>query len=45
MGRFISASPVTKELKRDWKLKLIEDMNPNWEDLCDGLTGSRLSPG
>lgn len=34
-----------KEWKRDWKLKLIEDMNPRWEDLYDGLTGSRLSPG
>ena len=34
-----------KEWKRAWKLKLIEDMNPDWEDLYDGLTGSRLSPG
>ena len=34
-----------KEWRRDWKLKLIEEMNPSWEDLYDGLTGSRLSPG
>jgi len=34
-----------KEWRRDWKLKLIEEMNPSWEDRYDGLTGSRLSPG
>nr|WP_321359861.1 GIY-YIG nuclease family protein [uncultured Hyphomonas sp.] len=27
-----------KEWKRDWKLKLIEERNPRWEDLYDELT-------
>lgn len=26
-----------KEWKRKWKLELIESMNPDWEDLYDGL--------
>ena len=27
-----------KEWKRDWKVKEIEGMNPNWDDLFDTLT-------
>ncbi len=27
-----------KEWKRDWKVKEIEGMNPNWDDLFDALT-------
>ena len=26
-----------KHWKRDWKLKLIEDFDPDWNDLYDGL--------
>ena len=26
-----------KEWRRAWKLKLIESMNPNWQDLYDSL--------
>lgn len=26
-----------KEWKRAWKIELIEKMNPNWNDLFDGL--------
>ena len=26
-----------KEWRRDWKLKLIEDNNPNWDDLYETL--------
>ena len=26
-----------KEWKRDWKIKLIESMNPNWDDLFNKL--------
>ena len=26
-----------KEWRRDWKIKLIEDNNPNWVDLYDSL--------
>jgi len=34
-----------KEWKRKWKLQLIEEQNPKWNDLYLELTGSRLSPG
>ncbi len=26
-----------KAWKRDWKIRLIEDMNPDWRDLADAL--------
>lgn len=26
-----------KAWKRDWKIRLIEEMNPNWDDLYSGL--------
>lgn len=26
-----------KEWKRDWKIRLIEEINPDWRDLADGL--------
>ena len=29
-----------KEWKRAWKLRLIEQMNPEWIDLFDGATGT-----
>ena len=28
-----------KHWRRDWKLKTIEENNPKWEDLYDGLLG------
>jgi len=32
--------------KRKWKMKLIEDFNPEWLDLYDGLfEGKELDPG
>lgn len=35
-----------KEWKRKWKLKLIEEANPEWEDLYFKLiSGSRRTPG
>jgi RNA-splicing ligase RtcB len=36
-----SAPSRVKELKkwrRDWKIRLIEEHNPNWEDLYPGIT-------
>jgi putative endonuclease len=26
-----------KEWKRDWKIRLIKEMNPNWRDLAENL--------
>ena len=44
-----------KEWRRDWKIRLIEGMNPGWRDLHDEIdllatlveeeAGSRPSPG
>lgn len=34
-----------KEWKRKWKLELIEKDNPNWKDLSENWTGSRLPSG
>ncbi|MCA1387639.1 GIY-YIG nuclease family protein [Bradyrhizobium sp. IC3123] len=37
----VSAIAREKELKkwrRDWKTRLIEEQNPNWDDLYPGLT-------
>lgn len=34
-----------KAWKRSWKLKLIEEMNPEWNDLYEQLTGSQRSLG
>jgi putative endonuclease len=28
-----------KRWKREWKINLIEENNPDWEDLYDGLVG------
>jgi putative endonuclease len=30
-----------KAWRREWKLKLIEDQNPNWSDLYPIITGAR----
>lgn len=33
----IDREKVLKKWRRAWKIKLIEDMNPEWTDLYDGL--------
>jgi len=38
----ITAIAREKELKkwrRDWKVRLIEESNPNWDDLYQGIAG------
>ena len=51
MPEAIAREKALKEWRRAWKLKLIEERNPEWQDLCGaGLSlvacaGSRLSPG
>jgi len=35
----IAREKAIKEWKRDWKIKLIEDANPNWDDLFDRING------
>jgi putative endonuclease len=34
----IAREKALKKWRRDWKLRLIEDMNPEWEDLYLGLS-------
>ncbi len=33
----ITREKLLKRWKREWKIKLIEDMNPNWKDLYEDL--------
>jgi len=33
----IKREKLLKRWKRDWKIKLIEDSNPDWNDLYEGL--------
>ncbi len=33
----IDREKVLKKWRRAWKIKLIEDMNPEWKDLYEGL--------
>ena len=40
----ISREKQIKKWRRDWKLKLIEEKNKNWKDLCDELLDSGSSP-
>ena len=35
----ITREKQLKAWKRAWKLRLIEEMNPNWRDLYEDLTG------
>jgi len=37
MDSAIEREKQVKEWKRQWKLKLIEDTNPNWQDLYPGI--------
>ena len=41
----ITREKQIKEWKRAWKIRRIEELNPEWCDLYDGLTGSRPAPG
>lgn len=34
-----------KEWRREWKMRLIEERNPSWEDLFDEISGSRPPSG
>jgi putative endonuclease len=34
----ITREKQIKEWRRDWKINLIQDMNPDWRDLYDDLT-------
>ena len=34
-----------KEWQRAWKIRRIEEINPAWDDLYEGITGSRPAPG
>jgi len=33
----ITREKQLKKWKRDWKIRLIEEKNPEWKDLCDQL--------
>lgn len=33
----IAREKELKKWRRDWKIRLIEEMNPEWEDLCLAL--------
>lgn len=35
----ISREKNIQAWKRDWKLRLIEEQNPDWKDLYDDITG------
>ncbi len=37
MVEAISREKNLKNWKRDWKIKLIENENPHWQDLYQGL--------
>ena len=40
----ISREKRMKKWKRQWKIRLIEQFNPHWEDLYDSLIGCSRSP-
>lgn len=40
METAIQREKSLKEWKREWKLRLIEDRNPEWKDLYDDLLGA-----
>jgi len=35
----ISREKELKKWRRDWKIRLIEESNPNWDDLYSGIAG------
>ena len=40
MPEAISREKLLKKWRRAWKYRIIENMNPEWADLYDGLTGA-----
>jgi len=34
-----------KKWNREWKLRLVEEVNPSWKDLFNGITGSPPTRG
>ena len=42
MGNAIQREKRIKKWNRDWKIQLIEDQNPHWDDLAIGLGFPRL---
>ena len=34
----IAREKELKKWRRDWKTRLIEEQNPNWDDLCSGTS-------
>lgn len=43
MESAIQREKAIKNWKRAWKIKIIEEMNPQWRDLYDDLNGTYLS--
>ena len=43
MEQAITREKQIKEWQRKWKLELIENTNPNWNDLYDEITGHRFT--
>jgi len=35
----IAREKALKKCRRDWKIRLIEEQNPDWSDLCPALLG------
>ena len=35
----IAREKELKKWRRDWKIRLIEEQNPNWDDLYPGIAG------
>ncbi|KQT08052.1 hypothetical protein ASG30_16610 [Ramlibacter sp. Leaf400] len=44
MERAISREKRLKKWNRQWKLRLIEERNPDWRDLWEDVLGSTGSP-
>jgi putative endonuclease len=40
MADAIAREKMLKHWKRQWKIRLIEERNPQWLDLYDGISGS-----
>ncbi len=41
----ITREKSIKRWRRDWKVNLIQRMNPEWRDLYESLTAYKLDPG
>jgi putative endonuclease len=40
IGNAISREKPRKNWNRAWKIRLIEELNPNWDDLYPGISGA-----